>query len=80
MYDRPEIGHRLLNIWTELLSISFSRFSHMKREIGTQITPWGWIFWTIIFYNLKNSSQDLSNEGSNFILRSLEVGLWVAQT
>ena len=26
------------------------------------------------FYNLKNSSQDLSNEGSNFILSSLEVG------
>ena len=25
-------------------------------------------------YNLKNSSQDLSNEGSNFILNSLEVG------
>ena len=27
-----------------------------------------------IFFNLKNSGQDLSNEGSNFILRSLEVG------
>ena len=26
------------------------------------------------FYNLENSSQDLSNEGSNFILRQLEVG------
>ena len=33
-------------------------------ELGTQITPWGWIFWTMIFYNLKNSGQDLSNEGS----------------
>ena len=32
------------------------------------------------FYNLKHSSQDLSNEGSNFILSSLEVGHWVAQT
>ncbi len=31
-------------------------------------------FWTIIFYNLKDSSQDLSNEGSNFILSSLELG------
>ena len=27
-----------------------------------------------------DSHQDLSNEGSNFILSSLEVGLWVAQT
>ena len=26
------------------------------------------------FFNLKNSGQDLSNEGSNFILSSLEVG------
>ena len=25
-------------------------------------------------FNLKNSGQDLSNEGSNFILSSLEVG------
>ena len=31
----------------------------------------------MIFLNLKNSSQDLSNEGSNFILSSLEVGHWV---
>ena len=33
----------------------------------------------MIFYNLKNSSQDLSNEGSNFILSSLEVGHGVVQ-
>ena len=26
------------------------------------------------FFNLKNSHQELSNEGSNFILSSLEVG------
>ena len=23
----------------------------MRREVGTQITPQGWIFWTMIFYN-----------------------------
>ena len=34
----------------------------------------------MIFYNLKNSGQDLSNEGSNFILGSPEVGHWVVQT
>ena len=27
-----------------------------------------------IFFNLKDSGQDLSNEGSNFILSSIEVG------
>ena len=40
-----------------------------------------WVdFWNMIFYNLKDSNQDLSNEGSNFTLNSLEVGQWVAQT
>ena len=42
--------------------------------LGTQITPRGWIFWTMIFYNLKNSGQGLSNEGSILILSSVEVG------
>ena len=43
-------------------------------ELGTQITPPGWIFFDHNFFNLKNSGQDLSNKGSNFILSSLEVG------
>jgi hypothetical protein len=30
--------------------------------------------WTMIFYNLKKSHQNLSNEESNFSLRRLEVG------
>ena len=30
--------------------------------------------------NFLDSHQDLSNEGSNFILSPLEVGHWVAQT
>ena len=42
--------------------------------LGTQITPGDWIFLNHIFFNLKKSGQDLSNEGSNFILSSLEVG------
>ena len=33
--------------------------------MAPQVTPRGWIFGTMIFYNLKNSGQDLSNEGSN---------------
>jgi hypothetical protein len=34
----------------------------------------------MIFYDLKNSDQDLSNEWSNFILSLLEVGHLIAQT
>ena len=48
-------------------------FPHKAGTWDPNYTP-VWIFWTMIFYNLKNSSQDLSNEGSNFILSSLEVG------
>ena len=61
----------------------FWQVDSMRLELGTQITSQGWIvpnFLTMIFYNLKNSHQDLSNEGSNFILSSLKVGHWVAQT
>ena len=47
--------------------------SNLGLILGTQIPPRGWIFWTIIFYHQKKSGQDLSNEGSNFILSSLEV-------
>ena len=32
------------------------------------------------FYNLENSHQDLSDEGSNFILSLVEVGHLVVQT
>ena len=48
--------------------------SNLGQILGTQITPRGWIFWTMIFIILKNSGQELSYEGSNFILSSLEVG------
>ena len=44
------LTHGLLYIWTELLSIFLA---DMRRELGTQITPWGWIFWTLIFYDPK---------------------------
>ena len=42
-------------------------------KIGVQNTPRVWIFWTKSFYNLKKS-QSNQDEGSNFILSSLEVG------
>ena len=64
------------NLHTGQLSRHFFLTSdqHEGGELGTQITPQGCIFWTMIFIILKKSHQDLSNEGSNFILGSLEVG------
>ena len=47
-------------------------FPHEAGNLDPNYTP-GVDFLTMIFDNLKNSSQDLSNEGSNFILSSLEV-------
>ena len=57
----------------------FSWSAHMRRELA------GVDFLDHDFYNLKKFTstylgKDLSNEGSNFILRPLEVGHWVAQT
>ena len=48
-------------------------FEKMFTGGGKFLGPWSFII-------LKNSHQDLSNEGLNFILSSLEVGHWVAQT
>ena len=43
-------------------------------QLGTQITPWGWIIGPRYFIILKKSYQDLYNERSNLILSSLKVG------
>ena len=45
--------HGHLYIWTELLPNFFGWSAHMRQELGTQITPRGWIFWTMIFYHKK---------------------------
>ena len=42
--------------------------------LGTQVTARGWIFLDHNFLSSKNLGYDLSNEGSNLILSSLEVG------
>jgi hypothetical protein len=57
--------------WIEHSTNFFEKMSTGGEKKAPTITPRGWIFWTIIFYNLKNSHQDLSNEGSNFVF---EVG------
>ena len=68
------LNHELLNRLTAMSPFLF--LTSGQHEAGTwdpNYTP-GVDFLTMIFYNLKNSHQDLSNEGSNFILSSLEVG------
>ena len=49
-------------------------------NFGAKQHPGGGYFGPWFFIILKNSHQYLSNEGSNFILSSLEVGHWAAQT
>ena len=63
------IHHGQLYIWTELLAGSWD----------PNYTP-GVDFLDQNFLSSKNSGLDLSNEGSNLILSSLEVGHRVAQT
>ena len=53
---------------------------HEAGNFGPKLQPRGRFFGPWFFIILKNSHKDLSNEGSNFILSSLEVGHWVAQT
>ena len=48
--------------------------------LGPKLHPRGRFLGPWFLIILKNSHQDLSNEGSNFILSSLEFGHWVAQT
>ena len=60
--------------WTAMLSFCFQTSGHHGGEyLGPKLRP-GIGFFGPHFFNLKNSGQDLSNEGSNFILSSLEVG------
>ena len=64
---------------------TLSWFFLKKRPLGKgkrppNYTPGRGFFGLWSFIILKNSHQDLSNEGSNFILSSLEVGHWAAQT
>ena len=59
--------------WTAMSPFLFLTSGH--HEAGTWEPNYAprMSFWTMIFYNLKNSHQDLSNEGSNFILSSLKM-------
>ena len=76
---RNKITHGLLNIWTELLSIFLADLPTWGGNLGPKLHPGGGLLGPWFFIILKNSHQDLSNDGSNFILSSLEVGHWGAQ-
>ena len=66
----PHLSHGQSLYWTAKSSFLFLTSDHTWAD--QNYAP-GVNFWTMIFYNLKNSGLDLSNEGSNFILSSLEV-------
>ena len=66
--------------WTEHSHFFFEKMSSGGGKKDPQITPQGGFFGPWSFIILKNSHQDLINEGSNFILSSLEVGHWAAPT
>ena len=68
---------RQSSYWTAKLSFFFWQVTEI---LGPKLHPRGGFFGPWFFIILKNSHQYSSNEGSNFILSSLEVGHWVAQT
>jgi hypothetical protein len=87
------IGHGLLNIGTELLSMLFSWSVHMRLKFGTKITSQEWIFWTFnkkftsrsILWRVKlyfesTKEKDCFIFGRSSYVITLEVGHWVAQT
>ena len=60
--------------WTAMSSFCFQISGHHGGNTWDPNYAPGLDFLDHIFFNLKNSGQDLSNEGSNFILSSLKVG------
>ena len=64
----------------ELLSIFLDDLPTWDIILGPKLHPGDGYFGPWPFLILKSSNQDLSNEGSNFILSPLEVGHWDAQT
>jgi hypothetical protein len=76
--------------WIEIIQLRGKNLGPKLHPGGGLFGPWSFIIKKLYFYYsyyylilllfLKKLHQDLSNEGSNFILSSLEVGHWVAQT
>ena len=75
------LNHGQSSYWTAKSSFVFLASDQPEGEnLGPKLRPRGGFFGPWIFIILKNSHQDLSNEGSNFILSALEVGHWAVQT
>ena len=71
----------LLYRWTEHSADLFWKKCPLGEESkAPKLHPGDGFFEPWSFIILKNSHQDQPNEGSNFILSSLQVGHWVAQT
>ena len=70
------------NLHTGQLSRHFYLTSDQPEaeNLGHKLQTGDGLFGPWFFIILKNAHQDLSNEESNFILSSLEVGHWVIQT
>ena len=69
------LNHGKSSYWTAKSSFSFLTSDQREAEenLGPKLHPRGGFFEPQSFIILKNSHQDLSNEGSSFILSSLEV-------
>ena len=75
------LNYVLLLEWITYLTYLGSEICPLRdQNWGPKLHPRGGLFGPWSFIILKNSHQDISNEGSDFILRSLEAGHWVAQT
>ena len=67
--------HGQSSYWTAKSSFVFLASDQPEGEnSGPKLHPGGGFFGPCFFIIFKNSYQNLSNEGSNFILSSLEVG------
>ena len=69
------VSHGQSSYWTTKSSFLFLTSNHTEAEnLGPKLHPWMDFLDHDFFIILKNSHQDLSNEGSNFTLSSPEVG------
>ena len=83
-YSREEIRYPFsciqgpVKIWME----HFTKSHFLKLQLWEDLerTQGARIFWTINFNNRISSHLDFFNEGSNFVVNSLEIDHWVAQT
>ena len=74
------LGHGHLHTGQLCCHFFLTSGQHGGEYLKPKLHPGGGLFSPWFFIILKNSHQDLSIEGSKFILSSLDGGHWVAQT